>query len=267
MQCKLISGLICVLLSALSACSDNNGTAPFAGGLRAANGITDSSGLDVELTGISVPTDLQNIAFNSGSHIAQIPEGNYRANLSSGNSGGGAADFTVDNIAIDHNHVDTIFAYGRVADNTANGFTADQALNPPDKGNFMIQFVNAAYAESLTPQGQTLTFSLVVPGSSSAGSAPYSVEVPFGSSTASVAISAGTYEIIVKDAGGGLVFDSGQQGIQLPAGGANVFQAALLDTPPNSGTIPPVHCPLASLLLLDNTGGNKPYTSAQVCPL
>jgi hypothetical protein len=260
-----------LLLSALSGCGGNS-TPPLSGALRVSNGIADSTGLDVALTGIGLPTDFQNVAFDSGTHIADVPEGSYMANFSTTDSGGDSVSFTVNNLAIDQNDVSTVFTYGTVTNNTANGFVAEEALDAPPSGQFVIQFVHAAYAESKTSAGQTLTFFLIAPGSSSTADPVYSTAVMFGNPSPSAAVNSGTYEILVQDSDGATIFDSGSDGIQLPSSASNVFQVAVLDSSqaalynPGSPGLPGADCPLASLLVLDNNGDSTSYDSAQACP-
>ena len=256
---------VCAVLLFLSACNDNNSTPPFTGAFRLANGIADSNGLKADIS--NVPT-VGPIGFASASGINIIPEGSYKVQLTPGASG--ASTFTVDNVSIEHNNLTTLFAYGTLAAGSQGGLTAVESLNAPTHGQAVIQPVHAAYQESQTaPQSMNFSFVPVGSGGSSAG-----ISVVFGSATTSqsVALAAGKYEIKITatpicnpgqpcPAISLGVFDSGPQGISFPgADGSNVFQLAAIDA--TSSQVSQYGAPV-SLLLLDNSGHSTQLFNGQ----
>jgi hypothetical protein len=245
-QRYLVPTLCIVSLLALSACnSDNNSTPPLTGGFRIANGITDSIGLDAKLS--DTPT-FSGISFGTGSGINTPPTGSYKSQLTSNSQ-----TFTVNNVSIDHNNVTTVFAAGRIGDNSKNGFPVEQNLQAAVSGHFNAQFV----ADATSPAGP-IKFFLVAPGAGIVGASPVAtVEYPFTASPTSpgfsttTSIASGKYEIIVTDAlGVTTLFDSGPSGVQLPTAG-DVLQIAALDAAtgnPDGSSL--------TVLVLDNAGGN-----------
>ncbi|MDB5974118.1 MAG: hypothetical protein JWR07_878 [Nevskia sp.] len=232
-------------LLALSACSnDNNSTPPLAGAFRIANGITDSIGLDAALSNVA---SFSGISYGTGSGIVNPPTGSYKTQLTSNSVG-----FSVDNTSIDHNNVTTVFAAGQIGNGSQKGFVAEQNLQAPSSGQFNVQFV----ADAASRTGP-INFFLITPGGSITGkTANATVEYPFNSSPTSPAFSpttgvaTGTYEIVVTNALGVKLFDSGTKGVTLPTAG-NVLQIAAIDAPTGS----PASTPLA-VVVLDNNGGN-----------
>jgi len=237
-------GIIGTGLLALSACGggDNNSTPPLAGAFRIANGITDSIGLDAALSNVS---SFSGISFGTASGIDNPPTGSYKTQLTSNSQ-----TFTVNNTSIDHNNVTTVFAAGQIGNGSENGFPVEENLQAPNSGQFNVQFV----ADAASRTGP-INFFLITPGSGISGkTANATVEYPFDSAPTSPAFSAttgvatGTYEIVVTNALGVTLFDSGPKGVALPTAG-NVLQIAAIDTASGSNPI--------SVLVLDNNGGNN----------
>lgn len=237
--------LIGASLLALSACSnDNNSTPPLTGAFRIANGITDSIGLNAALSNVS---SFSGISYGTASGIDNPPTGSYKTQLTSN-----SVTFTVDNTSIDHNNVTTVFAAGQIGDGSEKGFVAEQNLQAPSSGQFNVQFV----ADAASRTGP-INFFLITPGGSTTGkTANATVEYPFNASPSSPAFSTttgvatGTYEIVVTNALGVKLFDSGTKGIALPIAG-NVLQIAAIDAPTGSSASTPL-----AVVVLDNNGGN-----------
>lgn len=232
-------------LLALSACSnDNNSTPPLAGAFRIANGITDSIGLDAALSNVA---SFSGIAYGTGSGIDNPPTGSYKTQLTSN-----SVTFTVDNTSIDHNNVTTVFAAGQIGNGSQKGFVAEENLQGPSSGQFNVQFV----ADAASRTGP-INFFLIAPGSGITGkTANATVEYPFNASPTSpafsttVGVATGKYEIVVTNALGVTLFDSGTKGVTLPTAG-NVLQIAAIDAPTGSPAATPI-----AVLVLDNNGGN-----------
>lgn len=251
MKIHLAAGAAVLALLAVSACNNNNNhSPPFTGKFRVVNGITDSNGLDVSIG--NIPTDTQNIAFDSASHLSDVPEGSYKAQLTSS-----SVQFTVDNVHVDHNNITTVFANGMVAAGNQSGFAIEENLQaPPSSGQFEVQFVNDARNESTTVSSPRIY--LVAPGSGISGVTP--ATVAFGAASTTAPINAGSYEIIVTDAANNKVYDSGPAGVPLPPTNSNVVQIALLDASVQQVTN--AHSPV-SILVIDNNGNGAAYLNGQ----
>lgn len=237
--------LIGASLLALSACnSDDNNTPPATGAFRIANGITDSIGLDAALSNVS---SFSGISFGTGSGINNPPIGSYKTQLTSN-----SVTFTVDGTSIDHNNVTTVFAAGQIGNGSQKGFTAEENLGKPADGQFNVQFV----ADAASRTGP-INFFLITPGGSVTGkTANATVEYPFNPTPSSpsfsptTSVANGKYEIIVTNALGVTLFDSGPNGVTLPTA-SNVLQIAALDAATGNPNGAPI-----SVLVLDNGGGN-----------
>src|ERR1700753_3792172 len=94
-----LSPIVAMTLLGTAACHDT--TPPFTGALRVANGITDSSGIDVTVKQIH---SFQNIAVDTASKINFAPEGDYTAELTSN-----GVTLEVNGINVKHNRVATVF--------------------------------------------------------------------------------------------------------------------------------------------------------------
>lgn len=237
-------GIVGAALLALSACSDSNSTPPLAGAFRIANGISDSNGLDASLSNVG---SFSGIGFGTASGIVNPPTGSYKAQLTSN-----SITFTVDNVSIDHNNVTSVFTSGQISSGSQNGFVAEENLGAPASGQFNVQFVADASSRS-----GAINFYVISPGGSTTGKTPNAtVEYPFDTSPSSPGFSTtagvadGTYEIVVTNALGIKLFDSGTKGVKLPTAG-NVLQIAAI----NAASGNPNGAPL-SVLVLDNNGGN-----------
>jgi hypothetical protein len=247
MQSKLTRALIVTFFVGLTACGGGaNDTPPLTGAVRVANGIADSSGLDMT---IGDSTKFSGIATTAASDVAYLPINaisSYDAKLSTN----GAA-FTVTAVPINQDKVTTIFTYGEIGSGTQGGFFAQMSLDAPNSGQFVVQPVHAALAASLN--ALSLNFYLVEPGvcsDSTTGATPNG-SATFRASPALFASTGGLYEICVTDSTGTVLFDSGPAGITLPTANANVFQFAVYDAPSSKGNGSTI-----MLSLLDNKGGN-----------
>jgi hypothetical protein len=247
---------------ALGACGggSNNSTAPLTGELRVVNGIPESDGLD---------SSIDNVPFASGTVFHQasginspVPEGSYNAQFtvtsgSSSSGSGGSASFTVDNVAIAQNQLNTVFTAGTVEQNNLTGFPAPVSLAAPASGQFAAQFVNGALSAS---NGASLNFYVVAPGTTVGSSTTPAATLAYGAYSQPLAYNSGSYELVVTDSGGGVLYDSGSSGVPLPPNG-NVLQIAVLDN------LPPglIGCALF-LTILDNLGNQTNPPRSGVCP-
>ena len=114
MRHQLTATFIATALLGLCACGggDNN-TPPLTGGIRVANGITDSTGLDMAISNV---TSFSAIAIDSASAINYIPVSavvSYKATLTSNGS-----SFTLGGISADQDKVTTIFTFGEMGSGT-----------------------------------------------------------------------------------------------------------------------------------------------------
>ncbi len=233
-----------MILLGLAACNDT--TPPFTGALRVANGIADSSGLDVTIKSFD---SFNNIAVDTASSISFAPEGSYTAQLTSN-----GVSLDVNGIDIEHNRVTTVFAYGAIGSGSQGAFTVQESLDAPANGQSSIQTVHAAVLVSAT--AASLNFYFVTPSDCAtavASGAPTGTAA-FNATAATFVLAGGTYEICVADEGGQLLFDSGPKGIVLPTSSSvDVFQLAAFDAPAGKGNGSSV-----VLSLLDNNGGSRP---------
>ena len=235
-------------LLGLAACGGgNNDTPPLTGAVRVANGITDSTGLDMSIG----DSKFTGIALGTASNVTYAPVNavsSYDADLSSN-----GAHFKVDGIGIRQDKVTTVFTFGEIAAGTQGGFYVQESLDAPASGQSVVQPVHAALAVSaITPN---LNFYFVAPGACATaalnevtvnGSAAFKI-APASSFT----LARGPYEICVTDTAGTVLFDSGPKGIAFPSSNANVFQIAAYDAPSGEGNGSNL-----ILSLLDNNGGS-----------
>ena len=248
MQHIRVPAIVGTALLGLTACGggDNN-TPPLTGAVRVANGIIDSTGLDMSITDTAT---FSAIAVDSASSIKYIPVSavvNYDATLSTNGStfkGGGSS--------ADQDKVTTVFTFGEMSSGTQGGFPAEMSVNSPTNGQFVMQSVHAALLASTT--ALSLNFYIVKPGVCSAAivGATANGTATFKASSALFTMAGGTYEICVTDDAGTVLFDSGPAGIALPTSNANVFQIAAYDAPSGKGNGSTI-----VVSLLDNAGGNN----------
>jgi hypothetical protein len=247
MQRELTRTLIVTSFVGLTACGGGaNDTPPLTGAVRVANGIADSSGLDMT---IGDSTKFSGIATTAASDVAYLPINaisSYDAKLSTNGS-----TFTVTGVPVDQDKVTTIFTYGEIGSGTQGGFFAQMSLDAPNSGQFVVEPVHAALTASFN--ALSLNFYLVKPGvcsDATTGTTPNG-SATFRASPALFALAGGLYEICVTDSTRTVLFDSGPAGITLPKANANVFQIAVYDTPGSKGNGSTI-----MLSLLDNKGGN-----------
>lgn len=232
------------LALAVAACSGSGGGSTGtseAGGFRAVNGIPDSSGLTATLDGGTT----NSATFGSATNNYIVAAGSYPATLSSNGD-----SFSIGNISIADNQLTTVFGTGLIG-GTHGGFAALQPLTAPASGQFTLELVHAAYAESQTMA--QFDFYLVAPGAGTAGATPTAVS--YGNASGSAGIAAGTYEIIVTGGNSGsVVFDSGPKGVPLPIAGSggDILTIAALDATGGSVDGSPV-----TLLVLENNGATE----------
>ena len=170
-----------------------------------------------------------------------MPVGTYSTTLSSNGD-----SFSIGSISIADNELTTVFGTGLIG-GTHGGFATLQSLAAPPSGEFALEWVHAAYAESQSVA--QFQFYLVAPGAGTSGATPTAVS--YGNASSSVDVAAGTYEIIVTDSSGSVVFDSGSKGVTLPgSSGGDILTIAALDATGGSVDGSPV-----TLLVLQNTGG------------
>lgn len=240
----LIGALIGPALFGLSACNNDNNTAPLAGAFRVVNAVSDSDKVTASATSGISNTD--QTAFGSASSIVQVPVGGYNVQVAND----GNAFETVDNVKIDHNNLTTLYATGSIA--TPGGFSIEENLNAPSSGDFTFQFVNAT---TQTATG-TLTIYLVPSGGSLSSTQPAVAAVKAGAGSDTASIKAGTYEIVVTD-GATTLFDSGSTGIALPDPNSNVIQIGAIDA--NTAQASKNNGSKITLVITDNNGGETQH--------
>jgi hypothetical protein len=242
-----VPALVGTALLGLSGCGggDNN-TPPLTGAIRVANGISDSTGLNMSITDT---TSFSAVAVDGASNIKYVPVSavvNYEATLTTNGT-----SFTVGGISADQDKLTTIFAFGEMSGGTQGGFPAEMSVNSPTNGQFVMQPVHAALQNAAN--ALSLNFYFVKPGvcSTAVVGATANGSATFKTSPNLFALAGGTYEICVTDGAGTVLFDSGPVGIALPTSNANVFQIAAYDAPTGKG-----NGSTLVLSLLDNAGGN-----------
>ena len=238
---------VAAMLFGLSACGggDNN-TPPVTGGIRVANGIVDSTGLDMSVESVASFTG---ITVDSASAITYIPVSvveSYNATLTSN-----GASFSLGGISADQDKVTTIVTFGEVGSGTQGAFAVEQSVSAPGGSQAVMQPIHAALLASST--ALSLTFYFVAPSecSSAIAEATAKGSATFKGSPSTFTLAQGTYEICVTDAAETVLFDSGPTGIALPVANANVFQLAAFDVPSDKG-----NGSTLMLSLLDNAGGH-----------
>lgn len=247
MKHSRVPAFVGTALLGLSGCGggDNN-TPPLTGAIRVANGIVDSTGLDMSITDT---TSFSAIAVDSASSIKYVPVSavvHYEAKLTTNST-----SFTVDGISADQDKLTTVFTFGEISGGTQGGFPAEMSVDSPASGQFVMQPVHAALAAASAALSLNFYFvkpsecSTAVTGATANGSAT------FKASPALFALASGTYEICVTDGAGTVLFDSGPTGIALPTSNGNVFQIAAYDAPSGKG-----NGSALVLSLLDNAGGS-----------
>jgi hypothetical protein len=237
----LIGGLAGAALFGLSACNNDNHTAPFSGEVRVVNGIPDSGSISASATsGIS---NTAGVGFDGASSTVTVPEGGYNVQLSNNNN----HFATVNNVSVDHNNITTLYARGSINGSTGTGFAAEENLTAPASGNFTFQFVNG------TAQDATRSLSIyLVPVGGGIGTHPAVATQNAGTASGSLSVAAGTYEIIVTS-GTTPLYDSGTSGgITLPVPNTNVIQIGALDG--NASQQSADGSPI-TLIITDNIGG------------
>ena len=247
MKHQLTATFIATALLGLCACGggDNN-TPPLTGGIRVANGITDSTGVDMAISNV---TSFSAIAIDSASAINYIPVSavvSYKATLTSNGS-----SFSLGGISADQDKVTTIFTFGEMSSGTQGAFAAEESVSAPESGKFVVQPVHAALL--VASSALSLNFYFVQPGtcSSAITEATANASATFKASPGTFTLAAATFEICITDASGNVLFDSGPNGIALPTANATVFQIAAYDAPTGRG-----NGSTLVLSLLDNAGGN-----------
>jgi hypothetical protein len=283
-----LPSLACVSVSALvlSACGGDNNTPPGTGAFRLVDGISDSVGITASATSGFPST--QPATFDSASSIVDVPEGSYNVQLtsnggssggssssssssssggssssssssgssssssSSGGAGAGNDQFTtVNNVSVDHNNLTTLYTYGSVLGGTANGFAVEENIGQPPSGDFTFQFVN----DTSQVATSTLNVYLVAPGTGSVSGAQPVATVNAQAASQANPFTSGTYEIIVTNGLGIVMYDSGKNnsGIVLPTANSNVIQIGALDATASQSA--QYGAAGITVLITDNNGG------------
>jgi len=245
-QLGMMTFVAAVLLDLTACGGGDNNTPPVTGGIRAANGIVDSTGLNMSVESVASFTG---IAVDSASTISYIPVSvveSYNATLTSN-----GASFSLGGISADQDKVTTIVTFGEVGSGTQGAFAVEESVSAPGGNQAVVQPIHAALLASST--ALSLTFYFVAPSecSSAVAAATAKGSATFKGSPSTFTLAQGTYEICVTDAAGTVLFDSGPDGIALPAANSNVFQLAAFDVPSAKG-----NGSTLMLSLLDNAGGN-----------
>ena len=146
MRHQLTATFIATALLGLCACGggDNN-TPPLTGGIRVANGLTDSAGLDMAISNV---TSFSAIAIDSASAINYIPVSavvSYKATLTSNGS-----SFTLGGISADQDKVTTIFTFGEMGSGTQGAFAAEESVTDWEWGSAVVFDMLVAAAEPIS---------------------------------------------------------------------------------------------------------------------
>jgi hypothetical protein len=239
---------VCLALG-LAACGGGGGSSGTSavGGVRAVNGIPDSSGLVLNLNGGST----NSAAFGDASDNYITAVGSYAATLTSNGD-----TFSIGNLSIADDQLTTVFGTGLIA-GTHGGFATSESLVAPASGQLTLELVHAAYSEAQTEA--QLDFYLVTPGAGISGATPTAVS--YGNASSAATIAAGTYEIVVTDSSGTTIFDSGSKGVALPISGSSNGYALVIAALDASGGA--VDGSPVSLLVLQNSGGTEPLYNGQ----
>jgi hypothetical protein len=218
----LATGMVIAAALAASACGNdaNNPLDLPVGQLRLANGISDSNPIDATVA--NLPYSIENIGFGDASGLKDVPEGSYTVRMTT-NITSGQAEFSAESTHIDKDNITTVYAVGRIADDTQAGFSVQAPITNVANDKSDVQFVNAA-SQTVGP----LDVYLTAPGDSLLTSSPVAT-LAFKANSPQSQVTAGTYRIRVTPQGNPLsvLFDSGPVGIQLPA--ATGEQFALMD--------------------------------------
>lgn len=241
------ASLVGAALLGLTACGGgNNDTPPLTGAVRVANGITDSTGLDMSIG----DSKFTGVDLGTASKLSYVPVNavdSYKATLSSN-----GVTFSVEGVGVRQDKVTTVFTFGSISAGTQGGFYVEESLDAPASGQSIVQPLHAALAASTT--APTLNFYFVTPGAcaTALNGATVNGSAVFKTATASsFTVAGGTYEICATDAAGSVLFDSGPRGITLPISNANVLQIAAYDASSDAGNGSGL-----ALSLLDNNGGS-----------
>lgn len=236
----LAAGIVIITALAASACgSDKNNPLDLpVGQLRLVNAISDSQPIDATIA--NIPANIDDIAFGDASGLKDVPEGSYTVRMTT-NFNSSQIEFSATSTPVDKDNITTVYAVGRMTDSTQSGFAVQAPITNVASDKSEVQFVNAA-SQPLT----ALDIYLTAPGAVLTQSSPIS-SLAFKASSPRSLVTAGTYRIRVTPQGNPLsvLFDSGPNGIQLPA--ANGQQFALLD---NTNTT--FASPLSVLILQRN---------------
>jgi len=271
----------------LSACGgngdDNGGKTPLTGALRAVNGITDSTGLDVAVEQSSPPTNVtppppptslvpvpinaSKIPFGGASGINALPADWYRIEVKPAGAQMAFTDFN----PINDQNLSTVFTYGTTASN--GSFIVQQWLGISlMSGQFGVQFVHDAYTESQTVSQICLKVTPIAINSNPlpAMVATFNSATSLFNPTPSTLLPYGTYFVAVLDCfqnpdgsygyGANTLFQSGPKGVVLPPVGTNLLQITALDATDSQNT--KYNSPI-TLLILGDSGKSTPLYSGQ----
>lgn len=239
--------LLATATLALAACNNDNSTPPLTGGFRVVNGVTDSSAMNVDLATVGTANA---IPYGNSSATSTVPQGSYDATIKP--TGNSAQNYKVTGVPITSDTFTTVLTYGTVANGTASGFKAPQSIAKPTSGTFAVEFLHDAYNESAA--APVLNFYIVTPGAGIAGATPVATTfaTPPTNTRVEFPINSGGYELVVTDANGLVVFDSGTTPVQLLTDpDANVLQIAAVDKATGSVAVSPI-----TLLVMDNLGAH-----------
>lgn len=219
----LAAGIVIITALAASACgSDKNNPLDLpVGQLRLVNAISDSQPIDATIA--NIPANIDDIAFGDASGLKDVPEGSYTVRMTT-NFNSSQIEFSATSTPVDKDNITTVYAVGRMTDSTQSGFAVQAPITNVASDKSEVQFVNAA-SQPLT----ALDIYLTAPGAALTASSPIVTGLAFKASSPRALVAVDTYRIRVTPTGNPLsvLFDSGPNGIQLPA--ANGQQFALLD--------------------------------------
>lgn len=192
------------------------------GKFRVVNGISDSSAISLNASGL--PTDFGDVSVNTASGFRSVPASTFKANVTVKTTSGSQPTFSLDNIAVSSGQETTAYFPGKISDNSfaTAGFSIQNGVGSIANGNFEATVVHAA-----SNAQATVDVYLTAPGAA-LGSA---IKVNYRGSTTPTQIAAGTYQIRVAldSAPTSIIFDSGSSGVALAAG-SRLQIAALNET-------------------------------------
>jgi len=256
-NCVAVFSLTAVALT-LAACNGSSGdTPPDTGNFRSVNAIADSSSMNVAITNA---TGFNDVTFGNGTEFHVIPDGSYDVTLTVQPAASGSSAVTVKDpsINISHNNITDVLAIGAAA--TPHYLTVVTNNSDPAANMANVEFIEAAFGSAVNIDN----IYLLPPGSGAAavvGTDPFTtVESSLDSSPTSPAyntpkaITGGSYEIVITNGDGLVLYDSGSGAGVTLAAGQNI-QIVLMDSTSDDTASP--------LFLYQMNGSGSNYSTLQ----